>query len=96
MNKTIYLSFTISKDDDENCSLSYRRIKFSVEEIEKIIDTISDIEPTQVKSLKYAFGVIFKEFYKQPLQIVKPKKILQIGYSNKIYKNYFCQPAIKP
>lgn len=72
MNKTIYLSFTISKDDDENCSLSYRRIKFSVEEIEKIIDTISDIEPTQVKSLKYAFGVIFKEFYKQPTAYTFP------------------------
>lgn len=66
MNKTIYLSITISKDDDENCSLSYRRMKFSVEDVEKIIDTISAIEPTQVKSLKYAFGVIFKEFYKQP------------------------------
>ena len=65
MNKTIYLSFTISKDEDENCSLSYHRIKFSVEDVEKIIDTISAIEPTQVKSLKYAFGVIFKEFYEK-------------------------------
>lgn len=65
MNKTVYLSFTISKDDDENCSLSYRRIKFTVEGIEKFIDTISEIDPTQVKSLKSAFEIIFKEFYEK-------------------------------
>ena len=59
MDTQVFLSFTISKDESEHCSLSYRRIPLSTKQAEKLVEFIYSLTPTQVKTLKQAFDAIF-------------------------------------